>query len=144
MYGLQCLIYNLLKNKQVVLRSLIKAAMGASRVLCHWEGTLRIDWMLILTGVSKCDLVGFIWVDPNSPLSTLQHSSSQSFLESQKCHNLYSFNYINDKDLKGSQILILSKRLKSLRKSVYKKFIFSHYFYHWLKIIKFIFSFFHM
>ena len=41
---------------------------------------------LILTGVGESDLVRFIGIDPNAPLSALQHSSSQSFLESQKCH----------------------------------------------------------
>ena len=41
---------------------------------------------LILTGVGEGDLVRFIGVDPNAPLSALQHSSGQSFLESQKCH----------------------------------------------------------
>lgn len=41
---------------------------------------------LILTGVGEGNLVGLIGIDPNAPLSALQHSSSQSFLESQKCH----------------------------------------------------------
>lgn len=41
----------------------------------------------LLTGVGECDLVSLVGVDPNASLSALQHSSSQSFLESQKCHD---------------------------------------------------------
>jgi len=97
MYGLQCLIYNLLKNKQVVLRSLIKAAMGASRVLCHWEGTLRKNCSLYLLELaSATSLVSF------GSIQTLLFPhfntvAASLFWSLKNAINLYSFNYNNDK-----------------------------------------------
>ena len=37
---------------------------------------------VVLTGVGECDLVTLIRVDPDATLSALQHSSSQSLLQS--------------------------------------------------------------
>ena len=45
----------------------------------------------VLSGVGEGDFVGLVGVDPNSLLSALQHSSSQSFLQSQKCHQSLMF-----------------------------------------------------
>ena len=47
----------------------------------------EINCERVLTGVGECDLVTLIRIDPDATLSALQHSSSQSLLQSQECHD---------------------------------------------------------
>ena len=50
------------------------------------DETITLEFSNVLPGVSEGNLVALIGVDPNAPLAALHHSSSESFLESQKCH----------------------------------------------------------
>jgi len=43
-----------------------------------------------LTGIGESNFASFIGIDPHSLATALEHGCSQSLLESQKCHNLYS------------------------------------------------------
>jgi len=73
---------------------LLHSLASRSRVhmdLSLHDKTIVKEFLDVLSGVGESDFVCFIWVDPNSSLSTLQHSSSQSFLESQKCHKSIFF-----------------------------------------------------
>merc|ERR1719263_1815712 len=69
---------------------------NAKNSLLFWE---EIKDKKLLTGVGKSDLVGFIWVDPNTSFTTLQHSSSQSFLELARATSLVSFGSIQTRPL---------------------------------------------